>query len=111
MRLLVDNCLTEELALVARERGHPEATHLRWLKKGDWKDWNLKEVIIGGDYTFVTTNSVDFRGPRSSKGYKGHHASFELHGGLVCLNGPVGMEAYPVNSGSPISCVLAEFNT
>ncbi|KAA0675829.1 DUF5615 family PIN-like protein [Roseomonas genomospecies 6] len=92
MKLLVDNCLSEELAHLARERGHLEATHIRWLGKGDWKDWNLKDLIDSGGYTFVTKNSVDFRGPRTDRGSGGQHATLELHGGLVCLNGPVGMD-------------------
>ena len=92
MKLLVDNCLSEELAHVAIERGHAEATHVRWIGKGDWKDWNLKGLIDDGGYTFVTKNSVDFRGPKNNKGSKGEHAKLALHAGLICLNGPLGMD-------------------
>jgi predicted nuclease of predicted toxin-antitoxin system len=29
MRLLIDECLSEELAKLARAEGHPEASHVR----------------------------------------------------------------------------------
>lgn len=50
------------------------------------------DVILGGDWTFVTRNSSDFRGPRNAPGSRGQYADVELHAGLVCLNGPVRMD-------------------
>lgn len=55
-------------------------------------DHELKRVALDGDWTFVTNNSIDFRGPAASPGSKGQYAGVELHAGLVCLNGPVGMD-------------------
>ncbi|MGE5505077.1 MAG: DUF5615 family PIN-like protein [Actinomycetota bacterium] len=92
MKLLVDECLSEELAKRARERGHAEASHVRWIGLGGTQDWNLMPVIVAGDWTFVTKNSWDFRGPPDTPGQSGEYAAVDLHAGLVCLNGPVGMD-------------------
>ena len=92
MKLLVDECLSEELAKLARQRGHAEASHIVWIGKRGWKDWDLKAVILDGDWTFVTKNSVDFRGRDKALGSRGQYADVALHAGLICLNGPVGMD-------------------
>lgn len=92
MKFLVDECLSPELAKLARARGHGESSHVVWLGRGGLKDWELKPVILAGDWTFVTKNSVDFRGPDASPGSKGQYADVALHAGLVCLNGPPGMD-------------------
>jgi len=92
MKLLVDECLSEELTKLAQRRGHADASHVAWIGKRGWKDWELKNVIIDGDWTFVTKNSVDFRGPRDAPGAKGQNADVAIHAGLICLNGPVGMD-------------------
>jgi hypothetical protein len=92
MKLLVDECLSEELTKLAQKRGHPEASHVAWIGKRGWKDWELKSVIIDDDWTFVTRNSIDFRGPRDAPGSKGQYAGVEVHAGLICLNGPLGMD-------------------
>jgi hypothetical protein len=88
MRLLVDECLSPELVKLAHRRGYAEATHVVWLGKSGWKDWRLKRFILEGDWTFVTNNSVDFRGPARNPGSKGQYADVALHAGLICLNGP-----------------------
>lgn len=49
-------------------------------------------MILDGDWTFVTRNSIDFRGPASRPGSKGQYADVAIHAGLVCLNGPEGMD-------------------
>jgi Domain of unknown function (DUF5615) len=92
MRLLVDECLSEELTKLAQRRGHLDASHVVWIGKQGWKDWQLKSVILDGDWTFVTKNSVDFRGPHDAPGSKGQYADVPVHAGLICLNGPVGMD-------------------
>jgi len=51
----------------------------------------LRGFIIEGDWTFVTRNSMDFRGSSHNSGSRGQYADGELHAGLICLNGPVGM--------------------
>ena len=91
MKLLVDECLGEELTRMAQQRGHPEASHVAWIGKRGWKDWKLKAVILAGDWTFVTRNSVDFRAPLKKPGSRGQYAGVELHAGLICLNGPMWM--------------------
>ncbi len=40
----------------------------------------------------VTRNSVDFRGPTTAPGSKGQYADVAIHAGLICLNGPPGMD-------------------
>ena len=92
MKLLIDECLSEELARLARDRGHPESSQVRWIGKAGAKDWELLPVILDGDWTFVTKNSVDFRGPSDAPGSKGEYRKAPLHAGLICLNGPVGMD-------------------
>lgn len=92
MKLLIDECLSEELTKLAQKRGHTEASHIAWIGKRGWKDWKLKSIIFEGDWTFVTKNSIDFRGPREAPGSKGQYANVPLHAGLICLNGPVGMD-------------------
>jgi hypothetical protein len=54
----------------------------------------LRTLIIDGDWTFVTRNSVDFRGPRDAPGSKGQYEDVAVHAGLICLNGPVGMDLH-----------------
>lgn len=57
-----------------------------------YKDWEFTPIILDGDWTFVTKNSVDFRGPRDKPGTKGQYADVAIHAGLICLNGPPGMD-------------------
>lgn len=92
MKLLIDECLSPELAKLAQSRGHSESSHVVWLKKGGWKDWSLSSFIVDGDWTFVTRNSVDFRGPASKPGSRGQYADVAIHAGLICLDGPEGMD-------------------
>ena len=65
---------------------------MRWLGHGGLQDWELKPIILLGDWTFVTRNSVDFRGPMAAPGAKGQYADVAVHAGLVCVNGPEGMD-------------------
>ena len=53
---------------------------------------DVNRVIDDGDWTFVTRNSVEFRGPSSRPGSRGQYANVEIHVGLVCLNGPDGTD-------------------
>jgi hypothetical protein len=63
VKFLVDECLSPELVLRARASGFDESSHVVWLGRGGEKDWRLKPLILEGDWTFVTKNSIDFRGP------------------------------------------------
>ncbi|HEX2890587.1 DUF5615 family PIN-like protein [Vineibacter terrae] len=92
MKFLVDECLSPELTKLARAKGHGESSHVVWLGCAGLKDWELTPIIVDGDWTFVIKNSVDFRGPAERPGVKGQYADVALHAGLVCLNGPPGMD-------------------
>lgn len=92
MKLLVDECLSPELTKMARDRGHGERSHVVWLGKSGIKDWELMRVVLDGNWTLVTNNSHDFRGPADAPGSKGEYKKAELHAGLICLNGPPGMD-------------------
>jgi len=90
-KLLIDECLSAELALLARERGHSFASHVVWIGKAGWKDWELRQLLLDEDWVLVTWNSKDFRGPRDAPGSAGQFAGVTLHAGLICIEGPVGM--------------------
>lgn len=64
MRFLIDECLSPKLTELAREKGYGESSHIVWLGLAGTKDWELFPFIVEGDWTFVTRNSVDFRGTR-----------------------------------------------
>lgn len=49
-------------------------------------------MILEEDWVLVTRNSDDFRGPMNIPGSRGQYANVFLHAGLICLNGPVGMD-------------------
>jgi len=55
------------------------------------KDWELKRTILEDDWTFITNNSIDFRGPVDKPGSSGEYADVSLHAGLVCINAPGGL--------------------
>jgi hypothetical protein len=67
-------------------------SHVVWRNSSGKKDWELKPFILDGDWTFVTRNSVDFRGSASHPGSKEQYADVAIHAGLICLNGPDGMD-------------------
>ena len=92
MKLLIDECLSPELAKLAQKRGHGESSHVVWIKRGGLKDWQLRSVILNGDWTFVTNDAVDFRGPQSRPGSKGQYANVEVHAGLICLGAASGLD-------------------
>ena len=92
-KFLIDECLSPDLASLARERGFSESSHVSWLGKAGWKDWELKRFILEQDWTFVTRNSTDFRGPADQPGSKGQYADVPIHAGLICINGPDSMSA------------------
>ena len=92
MKFLVDECLSPELTKRAHTRGYGESSHVVWLGRAGLKDWELKRLILKDDWTFVTRNSIDFRGPAEKPGTKGQYADVAIHAGLICLNGPPGMD-------------------
>jgi len=92
MKFLLDECLSPELTKRAHARGYGESSHVVWLGRAGLKDWELKGLILKDDWTFVTRNSIDFRGPAEKPGTKGQYADVAIHAGLICLNGPPGMD-------------------
>ena len=92
MKFLIDECLSPELAKLAQVGGYGESSHVVWRSQHPKKDWELKPFILDGDWIFVTRNSVDFRGSASQPGSKGQYADVAIHAGLICLNGPDGMD-------------------
>ena len=87
LKFLIDECLSPDLAHLARDRGYHDSFHVTWLGKAGWKDWQLRDLIVEQDWTFVTRNSVDFRGPVDQPGSSGQYANVPIHAGLICING------------------------
>lgn len=92
MKFLVDECLSQRLATMAVAKGYVESSHVVWRGKSGMKDWDLIKLVVDEDWTLVTKNSYDFRGPADVPGKPGLHAAQVIHAGLVCLNGPPGMD-------------------
>ena len=57
-----------------------------WLGQAGIQDWNLVAFVVDGDWTLVTKNSYDFRGPSDAPGAGGYYTNVSIHSGLVCLN-------------------------
>lgn len=89
-KILIDENLSPSLAADAQRRGFL-CSHVNHIGKSRWKDWGLKRVILDGDWTFVTNNSIDFRGPSDKPGSSGEYADVRLHAGLVCIDAPFGL--------------------
>jgi hypothetical protein len=89
-KILIDENLSPSLADEAQQRGFL-CSHVNHLGKSSWQDWELKRVILDGDWTFVTNNSTDFRGPADEPGSSGEYAGVRLHAGLVCIDAPFGL--------------------
>ncbi|SFK87105.1 DUF5615 family PIN-like protein [Methylorubrum salsuginis] len=92
MNLFIDECLSDELTRMALDRGHWGSTSVKRRGLSGTPDWRLLPILLTEDLTLVTKNSIDFRGPASEPGSKGLYAGLDLHAGLICLNGPVGMD-------------------
>ena len=50
MKVLIDECLSPALVAMAREYGYHESTHVAWLGKSGAKDWELKPLLLAGDW-------------------------------------------------------------
>jgi hypothetical protein len=87
MKFLVDECLSPSLVNRLHQAGH-HATHVTHLNKGGWSDQALMAVILDADWTFITGNAFDFRGPANSPGTSGGYSGAQIHAGLICLNRP-----------------------
>ncbi len=89
-RILIDENLSPLLVSDAQQKGFL-CSHVNHLGKAGKKDWELKRTILEGDWTFVTNNSIDFRGPADKPGSSGEYADVRLHAGLVCVDAPFGL--------------------
>jgi hypothetical protein len=89
-KILIDENLSPSLTADAQRKGFL-CSHVNHLGKTGTKDWELKRVILEGDWTFVTNNSTDFRGPANEPGSSGEYADVRLHAGLVCIDAPFGL--------------------
>lgn len=87
LKILIDENLSPSLTTDAQQRGFP-CSHINYLGKTGRKDWELKRLILEGDWTFVTNNSIDFRGPVNKPGSSGEYAGVLLHAGLICIDAP-----------------------
>ena len=67
MKFLIDECLSPQLAKMAIEKGHGETSHVVWMKMGGLKDWELKPIILEGDWTFVTKTRSISGGQKTSQ--------------------------------------------
>jgi hypothetical protein len=74
-RLLIDECLSQGLLAVARERGF-HADHVVWLGKSGTQDWNLVPFALDHDYALVTNNRRHFLR---------EYARSSAHDGLIIL--------------------------
>lgn len=90
LRFLIDECLSPELAQMARDHGYVESTCVRDRGLEGTKDWQLIEYVVANDFTLVTNNSVDFRGGGPGN-LGGEHARQPIHAGLVCLESALRM--------------------
>jgi hypothetical protein len=85
MKFLVDECLSPALVNRLHTAGY-QATHVTHLNKRGWSDQALMPVILDADWTFLTGNAFDFRGPAESPGTSGGYSGARIHAGLICLN-------------------------
>jgi predicted nuclease of predicted toxin-antitoxin system len=75
MRFLIDECLHTSLVDVAHQVGFA-AAHVNHMGMGGLKDWQLMDVILREEYTFVTNNRTHF---------VALYSRHEVHPGLVVI--------------------------
>ena len=92
LKLLIDECLSPELVQMARNRGHPESTCVRDRGWSGLNDHQLMRHVGAEDFTLVTHNSFDCRGPIGGPP-GGLHAKLPIHAGLICLNAALPMSS------------------
>lgn len=56
------------------------------------RDRDLMEKVLAEDFTWVTNNSVEFRGGGGPGNLGGLHSKAQIHCGLVCLNAETGLD-------------------
>lgn len=81
MKFLIDECLSPELAELARARGFTESMHVTRLGLTSAKDWTITRRAVDDGFILMTNNTADFTALYGRE---------ELHVGLVCLNAAPG---------------------
>jgi hypothetical protein len=84
-RLLIDECLSPKLVVLAQAAGHHESTCVRDRGWQGLQDHELMRHVLAQDFTLVTHNAYDFRGPGGGP-LGGLHNRAEIHAGLICLD-------------------------
>jgi predicted nuclease of predicted toxin-antitoxin system len=87
VKCLIDECLSPELVVIARARGHGESTHVTWLGMRSRNDWSIVRRAIADGYVLVTNNTTDFKALLRRE---------EVHAGLVCINVAPGLMSLDV---------------
>jgi hypothetical protein len=80
VKFLIDECLSPDLAKLARERGYPESSHVRWLGLAGVKDHVVTRHAV--DEGYCHHNTTDFRVLYGRE---------DLHVGLVAFNTAPGL--------------------
>ena len=89
MKFLIDECLSPSLAIVARERGYPQSTHVTWLGLRARQDWALVRRAVADGYVLVTNDRTDFTPLMEREG---------RHPGLVCITVAHGLMSLDVQT-------------
>lgn len=76
-KVLIDECLSPTLALLARRRGLSASTHVRWIGLGGLGDWRVVGYAIEQGFALVTNNRTDFTRLMAQE---------QNHPGLICIN-------------------------
>ena len=60
MKFLIDECLSPDLAVTARQLGFPESMHVNWIGLRSQPDWKLVQRAVNDGYVLVINNTTDF---------------------------------------------------
>ena len=71
MKFLVDECLSPELTKLAQARGFGESSHVVWLGRAGLKDWELKPLILEGDWDICDQEFLRLPWPGRQAGDEG----------------------------------------
>lgn len=82
MKLLIDECLSPSLALIARDRGLNESTCVQWLGLSGQADHSVARRAVDDGYILVTHNTADFLPLYEQE---------DVHVGLIALNTAAGV--------------------
>lgn len=75
LKFLIDECLSPQLAGVAREQGCM-AMHVNWYNRSGYPDHSHAAFALGEGSILVTNNGAD---------YKPIYKAFDIHPGLVVI--------------------------